>query len=459
LARYQGLAPGDFLLANTPNVAEPGLMTGEGGPMILDNRLSPVWVRGVGSNQAALNLQQETYRGHHVLVWCVLTGRGRTARSRVVVFDRHYRQIAVLEAAAPWVFSLHDASIRGNAIWLTVSRNVPNQDLAPYGGPMEGLVYDVGVQAYDLRTGKLLYTWDALNPGGTPNIPLSESLQPAPPPGLSDGMGWDAYHLNSVQPLPDHRIVISMRNTWAVYLVDTVRNRTIWTLGGKDSTFTIAQRAIFRWQHDARLLSGPGPEKRVTLFNDNCCQVIARGGLAPPDGPADGIVFQLNLRSHTATLEAQYGHTPTLHPVYLGSMQLLPGGNALVGWGSSPYFTEYGSSGRRLLDAAWPGKDESYRALYTDSWVGTPYYPPRGAARTVGSRTVVYASWNGATQVARWEVLGGFSAAGLRAVAGGSRTGFETTIALPRSYRVYEVRAIDARGRVLRTSAPFSAQT
>jgi hypothetical protein len=133
-------------------------------------------------------------------------------------------------------------------------------------------------------------------------------------------------------------------------------------------------------------------------------------------------------------------------------MQVLPNGNALVGWGSEPYFSEYSGSGQELLDARWPGGDASYRALFTDSWVGTPLYPPRGAVR--GS--TVYASWNGATGVSRWDVLAGSSSTRLKRVASHDRTGFETAIAVGRGYAVYEVQALSAGGRVLGTSRTFS---
>jgi hypothetical protein len=67
----------------------------------------------------------------------------------------------------------------------------------------------------------------------------------------------------------------------------------------------------------------------------------------------------------------------------------------------------------------------------------------------------VYASWNGATQVASWRVLAGSSASGLRAVANTSRSGFETAIPVPQSYTTFKVEALDANGRVIGTSALF----
>src|SRR5437588_6914813 len=44
------LARGDFLLANFPNLAAGGAMTGQGGPLIVDNHLQPVWFRSVGTH-------------------------------------------------------------------------------------------------------------------------------------------------------------------------------------------------------------------------------------------------------------------------------------------------------------------------------------------------------------------------------------------------------------------------
>jgi hypothetical protein len=448
---WGSLATGDFLLANFPNVAATGPMTGEGGPLIVDNRLRPVWFAPVGTGLLAANLQQETYAGKPVLVWWEgkVTSTGATITGEDVVVDNHYRRLATLRARSPWTISLHDAVISGNDIWVTVYRYVRNRNLTPYGGSRDGSVYDAGVQEYDLKTGHLLSTWDALNPGGTPHVPLTASEQPAAP-----GKPWDAYHVNSVQPLPSGQLLVSMRNTWAAYLINIATGKIVWTLGGKDSSFKFGSGARFAWQHDVQLLGSD----EVTVFNDNCCRMLPNGSFAFPSGSSKGMLLRLNPASHTASLVAAYSHSPTLDVAFLGSMQVLPNGNALVGWGSRPYFTEYSHSGRPLLDVLWPGKDQSYRALYSATWVGSPYYPPRGAARTAHGRTTVYASWNGATQVRSWRVLAGASATHLSPVATGHRNGFETALSLgTRSYKLFKVEALGATGAVLRTSNAFRA--
>ena len=68
-----------------------------------------------------------------------------------------------------------------------------------------------------------------------------------------------------------------------------------------------------------------------------------------------------------------------------------------------------------------------------------------------GSTAAVYASWNGATTVATWQLLTGTSAAHMTAVSTTPRSGFETTIPAPTA-AFYEVRALSASGRVLGTS-------
>ena len=447
LERRPGLARGDFLLASesegTPRV-------GQQGPQIVDGAGRPVWfdhMRGV------LDFEQETYEGRPVLVLTEGSVRrdGAVRGGRVVVLSESYHTIATLRARAPWQTNLHEAWISGGHIWLAVSRPIHNRDLTAYGGSRHDIVIDCGLQEFRLSTGRLIRTWDALNPGGRPHVPLSASETRPPNFPLPQVEVWDPYHLNAVQALPDGELLVSMRNTWAVYLIDPLTGRTIWTLGGRRSTFTFAAGARFAWQHDARLVDpsdrGTGPNVEVSLFNDN------NGGLT--GRPSSGLVLELNTLRRRATLVRAYLHDPSLSAYVLGSMQLLPNGNALVGWGSEPYFSEYSEAGQQLLDVRWPGPDHSYRALFTDTWVGTPYYPPAGAVR---GRTV-YASWNGATRVAAWQVLAGPTAGNLRLVATRARTGFETRIEVARSYPRYQVRALDARGRILRASKTFSPRS
>ena len=64
----------------------------------------------------------------------------------------------------------------------------------------------------------------------------------------------------------------------------------------------------------------------------------------------------------------------------------------------------------------------------------------------------VYVSWNGATNVARWQVLTGGSSDGLKVGPAAAKSGFETAIQLPAGGKYVAVQALDSGGKVLAVS-------
>ena len=454
--QFSKLAPGYFMTANFKNLAAKQPMTGQSGPLILDHNLQPVWFDPIGVNALAANLKVQSYKGQPVLSWWqgVVSASGDTTSGEDVVVDQHYRHVATLKGADGWVISQHEMIIGGADAWVTAYKNVP-MNLTPYGGSANGVVIDSAVQEYDLATGQLLYTWDALNPGGTPNVPLSQSKQRAFP-----GIPWDAYHINSIEPAGHETFLVSLRNTWSAYLVNRLTNGIEWTLSGNPalSSFKLPANAQFEWQHDVELHNG----NVVSVFDDACCgyQTITTKTVkfAKPKGPTRGLVLKLNLTNHTGSFVAQYTRGNTFNAAFLGNTQLLPGGNVALGWGSQPFFSEDSSKGKVLLDAFWPVPDQSYRT-YVEKWVGIPFFPPSGAVRNNVGKATVYASWDGDTQVVGWRVLAGSSAQSLKTVATKTKTGFETTIPLSSTYKSYEVQALGPNNKVLGTSKPFPTTT
>jgi EmrB/QacA subfamily drug resistance transporter len=437
------LSPGYILTANFYDLSN-GPMVGQSGPLLLDKQLQPVWFRPLPTNVVASNLSLQTYDGKPALAWWqgVVTSTGATESGEVVVVDSSYRTVATLHGADGWILTLHDVEIRGHDAWVTANRNVP-MNLTKYGGANNGALVDSAVQEYDLRTGRLLYTWDALD-----HIPLSDSHSPPP----TNGFPWDAYHVNSIDVEGNGKLLVSMRDTWAVYQIDARTSAIDWTLGGKHSSFRFGPKADFQWQHDATLT----PNGEVTLFDDHCCEVTGAGTYLAAQGPSRGLVLRLDAAHKTATLAHEYRHDRELHAAYMGSFQQASRGNVVVGWGAEPYISEYSQDGHLLLDGVLPSPDLTYRAL-VQPWAGTPHDPPAAAARVEAGRTTVYASWNGSTQVAAWRVLAGSTAADLTRVAQHAKTGFETAIRAPGSHRVFEVQALDRSGRVLAASRPVTA--
>jgi EmrB/QacA subfamily drug resistance transporter len=439
------LASGYVFTANFFNLNEAPIV-GQSGPLILDNELQPVWFQPVPERVAAANLSLQTYNGKPALAWWqgVVTNTGATESGEDVVVDQHYQSLARLKGADGWVLTLHAIVINGEDAWVTANKNIP-VNLSRYGGAYNGALIDSAIQEYNIKTGKLLRTWDALD-----HIGLQNSYASLP----TNGFPWDAYHVNAVELAPNGAFVVSMRNTWAAYLVDIESGKVEWTIGGKHSSFQFGPGAAFQWQHDVAL----GPESTVTMFDDHCCQLTGGGTSVPATEPSRGLVLKLNQSTHTATLVAQYGADGKFESEYMGDTQALANGNEFVGWGSEPYLTEYSRSGRLLLEGQFPEPDLTYRATL-EQWVGVPLTPPLGAVRRGTGGTMVYASWNGATQVVSWRVLGGSSTAHMAEVSKASKAGFETAIPVSAGYASLEVQALDAGGKVIGTSRAFSGST
>jgi hypothetical protein len=114
-------------------------------------------------------------------------------------------------------------------------------------------------------------------------------------------------------------------------------------------------------------------------------------------------------------------------------------------------------AGQVLFNAHLPPDWESYRT-YVLPWAGQPTEPPRLAVASSGgvsAGSTVYASWNGATEVASWRVLAGSSPNALATVAAAPKNGFETAIATPASVSGHyvTVQALNSAGAAIGVSA------
>ena len=163
------------------------------------------------------------------------------------------------------------------------------------------------------------------------------------------------------------------------------------------------------------------------------------------------LILDVDEQAMTASLVSEYTH-PRILSGSQGSVQLLPNGNVFVGWGEAPHISEFDRSGRMLFDALLGHKYQSYRAFRLP-WRGRPAEAPAIAVSAgVGQRTI-HASWNGATEIERWQLLAGESAAALAPVSSIRTQGFETSMHTRARGPFFAVRALDAGGAPLGQSA------
>ena len=86
------------------------------------------------------------------------------------------------------------------------------------------MITDSVIQEIDIKTGLVMWEWHALG-----HIPISESHNPAPQVALP--VGLRAHQLRST-PATAGDVLLSSRNTWALYDVDIHTGAIRWRLGG-----------------------------------------------------------------------------------------------------------------------------------------------------------------------------------------------------------------------------------
>jgi Arylsulfotransferase (ASST) len=411
----------------------------QSGPEIVAADGSLVWFHPVPPGQVATDFGVQQYRGEPVLTWWQGYMGAGVGEGEGVIMDSSYRQVALVHAADGLSADLHEFRLTPQGTALITAYYPVWWDARSVHGPRQTLVYDSVIQEIDVKTGLLLFQWDSLD-----HVPLSDGYTPLP---HDRGHPYDYFHINSIQRDADGNLIASARNTWAAYKIDGRTGRVIWSLGGKHSSFKFPSGGAFAFQHDVRVRS-PG-DRIVTVFDD---------GAGPPivHGESRGLTLKLDPRHRTAKLVRVDSHDPSLVTEYEGDLQQLPDGGQFLGWGALPFFSQFDHAGRIVLDGRFVGRNTSYRA-YRFHWSGRPTTTPSVVAVTSGDSTYVYASWNGATDVARWQVLAGTSPDALQSAGYVARQGFETELTVPAASYV-AVRALDAAGHVLATSSSVGVQ-
>lgn len=425
-------APGDIFVAPQQGPIQDG-------PEIFDSSGQLVWFHTLSDKRDwATDFRVQTYAGRPVLTWWEgLPGAG-IGVGKDMIFDSSYRPVATVNAANGLNADLHEFQLTPRGTALITAYFPVFWDASKDHGSKRSIILDAVVQEIDVRTGLLLFEWDSLD-----HVGLGDSFVPPPKKKTNP---WDYFHVNSVSE-DAGALVISARNTSAGYKLDRRSGKLIWTLGGKHSSFKMEQGASFADQHDIRVRAAA--DRFVTVFDD---------GAGPPavHKESRGLKLFLDLKHRTATRVAQHLHAPSLLANFEGNYQQLPNRDDFLGWGQRPYFTEYDSHGKLIFDGRFVGANSNYRA-YRFPWSATPATPPSASA-TGGRKPTVFASWNGATAVASWRVLGGASASALKAVATAGRRGFETAIGLGSAQPFVAVQALDSAGHVLGTSATVGSR-
>jgi hypothetical protein len=426
-------AAGDILTTNGPG-------PGQYGPLIYTPQGRLVWFYKLSGSETAEDLSEQTYRGQHALTWW----KGRVlslgfGQGEDIVMNSRYQTVAQVLGGNGLKADLHDFQITPHDIAYITAYNPILCDLRSVSGAPDGAIVDTAIQEIDMRTGLVRWEWHSLD-----HVGVSESEVQTP----KGATPWDYFHLNSIDlegaGNPRGDLFISARSTWAGYLLEGATGKVLWRLGGNRSSFKMGPGTQMAWQHDGRVL----PDGEVTFFDDGSNPPIHRQSRA--------VRIALDFKARKARLAFVYTHrNPPLLAASQGNVQTLMDGNAVVGYGGVPAISEYAKDGSLLFDAHQPFDMTFYRA-YRFPWSGRPLSPPAVLAslNDTGEETIVYASWNGATDVSAWRMLAGKDPGSLAARTAIAANGFESSATLPEKYAYVAVQALDSAGHVLGTSKP-----
>jgi hypothetical protein len=228
----------------------------------------------------------------------------------------------------------------------------------------------------------------------------------------------------------------------------------MWRLGGNKNDFYFVNDGEFHFQHNIAVL----PNGDITLFDNH--------GTDQSPAASRALEFQLDETNRTATLVWYYIHNPPVFTDYMGDVERLADGNTFIGWGSAVVtngyvfssMTEVTPDDQVVFELTFDQPYVSYRAFRED-WVGIPDSVPDLAFTINYNRITLGYSWNGATEVASWNLYGGTSPQAMLLVAQSINVGFETQshfTNLPPGECYFQVAAMDKNGVELARSEVVS---
>lgn len=243
---------------------------------------------------------------------------------------------------------------------------------------------------------------------------------------------------------------MSARYTDAIYKISGKDGSIIWTLGGKNSSFVLADGFNFSKQHDARFLEETGTTETITFFDnggDEHSQTC-------PFSSALLVTLDLGAVPMFASVRQRWIRPGKKRSALRGNFQLLPNGNAFVGWSVGCHISEHSSKGDTLFEAEFQSdRFVSYRA-YKFNFTSSPAESPVLKAFAYGteisaSTTVWYVSWNGATEVRSWNFYMASGDEDGVLVGSKQKRGFETMYQSVGFQKHVYAEAVDVDGSVL----------
>ncbi|KAJ5204170.1 uncharacterized protein N7498_005049 [Penicillium cinerascens] len=422
------------------------------GPYIYDDNGMLIWAGSpTWQNQNVFDFRPvhdlATDKGTHmsmIVNWetdGVLKGKG-------VMMNTHYHvenEVNVLDDMHD--FNMHEFNILpGGKTAVACTYHSREINMEDFGRPTESSwIISGGFVEVDMETSEVLVQWESYD-----HIPLHESNMFHAWDSPQGFPGWDYVHINAVDKNEAGDYLISLRFTDTIYGISGEDGRIMWRLGGIESNFDMD--FTFSKQHDVKFVSSNGTHHVISLLNNASDE---RGN---DENISSALFIEVDTVAMTARVINRINRPDSALTRLRGSVSTLANGNIFAGWSEFGYQSEHAPNGDVLMTARFASDRYSTYRAYKSDFIGRPTTSPDVVASVYGTSdeditTIIYVSWNGATDVVGYNFYAQAYDSGARVKIGhANKSDFETMYIVDGYMDWISAEALGVNGKVMSTS-------
>ncbi len=239
---------------------------------------------------------------------------------KFVVMDSNFNFVDTVGAVG-YNTDFHDFLILPDGNYLVIAEVFRTMDLSQIvpGGHQNAQIKSFILQKINRTTKQVVWEWDALDHYSV--LDATEDI-------LLDDSYINPFHINSVKLTNDGNFLISCRHLDELTKINSQSGAIIWRMGGskcRNNQFLFANDTIgnffgFSHQHDAIQLSNGN----ILLFDNGNLK-------ANPFSRA--VEYQIDENNRSVRKVWEFRHPNNIVSNSMGSVQRLPNGNTVIGWG------------------------------------------------------------------------------------------------------------------------------
>lgn len=370
-------------------------------------------------------------------------------KGKGVMMNKHYHvenEVNVLDDQHD--FNMHEFNILpGGKTAVACTYHSREINMEDFGRPTENSwIISGGFVEMDMETSEVLVQWESYD-----HIPLHESNMFHAWDSPQDYPGWDYVHINAVDKNEAGDYLISLRFTDTIYGISGEDGRIIWRLGGLESDFDMD--FTFSKQHDVKFVSSNGTHHVISMLNNASDE---RGN---DENISSALFIEVDTVAMTARVINRIIRPDSALTRLRGSVSTLANGNIFAGWSEFGYQSEHAPNGDVLMTARFASDRYSTYRAYKSDFVGRPTTPPDVVASVYGTSdeditTIIYVSWNGATDVVGYNFYAqAYDRGDAVKIGHAKKSDFETMYIVDGYMDWITAEALDVDGKVMSTSS------